>query len=142
MKLASDQWTGRAGCCSDRPAEMRPGVPYEFATPPEPGELARMSGGGLGNDAPGEWSDDTQMAACIATGERHRCRPDRPPTENLDDIADNFLRWQREGATDIGIQTSSVLGTARHGDASASARLATAAVGTPTGTHAAPATVR
>ncbi len=38
------------------------GVPYEFRTPPGPGELAEMKGGGLGPYAPGEWSDDTQMA--------------------------------------------------------------------------------
>ncbi len=39
------------------------GVPYEFAKPPQEPE---MIGGGLGPYAPGEWSDDTQMAACIA----------------------------------------------------------------------------
>ncbi len=42
------------------------GVPYEFATPPAPGVLAEMTGGGLGNFAPGEWSDDTSMAVAIA----------------------------------------------------------------------------
>lgn len=40
------------------------GVPYEFDYPPE-GE-AEMRGGGLGPYAPGEWSDDTQMAICVA----------------------------------------------------------------------------
>ena len=127
MKLASDQMDRACGVLLGQACGDALGVPYEFATPPAAGELARMSGGGLGNYAPGEWSDDTQMAACIAlvsaTG------ADLTDPEILDDIADNFLRWQREGATDIGIQTSSVLGAARHGDASPSARLATAARG-------------
>ena len=127
MRLASDQLDRACGVLLGQACGDALGVPYEFATPPAADELARMSGGGLGNYAPGEWSDDTQMAACIAlvsaTG------ADLTVPENLDDVADNFLRWQREGATDIGIQTSSVLGTARHGDASASARLATAARG-------------
>ena len=42
------------------------GVPYEFGRPPGPGELAEMRGGGLGDFAPGEWSDDTSMAVAIA----------------------------------------------------------------------------
>ena len=41
------------------------GVPYEFASP-IPFGTAEMIGGGLGPYAPGEWSDDTQMAVCIA----------------------------------------------------------------------------
>jgi len=39
------------------------GVPYEFAAPTDSPE---MIGGGLGPYEPGEWSDDTQMAICIA----------------------------------------------------------------------------
>ena len=43
------------------------GVPYEFGSAPlAPGEVPRMVGGGLGPYAPGEWSDDTQMAVVIA----------------------------------------------------------------------------
>src|SRR5680860_280977 len=40
------------------------GVPYEFSAPPS-GE-PEMKGGGLRPYAPGEYSDDTQMAVCIA----------------------------------------------------------------------------
>ena len=41
------------------------GVPYEFGAPPMHDDPV-MKGGGLGPYAPGEWSDDTQMAVCIA----------------------------------------------------------------------------
>ena len=41
------------------------GVPYEFEPRIVVG-TAEMIGGGLGPYEPGEWSDDTQMASCIA----------------------------------------------------------------------------
>ena len=86
------------------------GVPYEFARPPGPGELAEMLGGGLGDGAPGEWSDDTAMAAAIArvaaTG------ADLTTREALDAVAEGFLEWFAAGPPDVGIQTSAVLGAA------------------------------
>ena len=42
------------------------GVPYEFQPPLAVGEQPEMRGGGLGPYEPGEYSDDTQMAMCIA----------------------------------------------------------------------------
>ena len=87
------------------------GVPYEFARPPGPGEMPVMKGGGLGPYSPGEYSDDTQMAVCIAqvaaTG------ADLCSVEALDQIATNFLGWAARGATDIGSQTRAVLSGAR-----------------------------
>lgn len=85
------------------------GVPYEFA-PLIPAGQAAMIGGGLGPYAPGEWSDDTQMALCIAevlaaTGSVEEAA--------LAQIAENFLAWQAGGATDIGNQTRTVLSRAR-----------------------------
>ena len=41
------------------------GVPYEFGSAPFHGQ-PELIGGGLGDYEPGEWSDDTQMALCIA----------------------------------------------------------------------------
>ncbi|MCY1136384.1 ADP-ribosylglycohydrolase family protein [Actinoplanes sp. Pm04-4] len=91
------------------------GVPYEFASPPA-GQAPVMSGGGLGDYAPGEYSDDTQMAVCIA--EVAATGADLRTPEALDRIAANFLRWRTEGATDIGIQTRRVLdGLKGHGQA-------------------------
>lgn len=90
------------------------GVPYEFgsrALDPPP----RMLGGGLGNYAPGEYSDDTQMAVCIA--EVAATGADLREPAALDRIAANFVRWAADGATDIGTQTQQVMGLVHgHGD--------------------------
>ena len=83
------------------------GVPYEFAAPPPAGQVPRMIGGGLGPYAPGEYSDDTQMAVCIA--EVAATGADLREPAALDRIAANFVRWRAEGASDVGIQTSRVL---------------------------------
>ncbi len=87
------------------------GVPYEFAAPPGPGEMPVMKGGGLGPYEPGEYSDDTQMAVCIArvaaTG------ADLRTEDALDQIAAGFLGWSASGATDMGAQTRAVLAEAR-----------------------------
>ncbi len=102
------------------------GVPYEFGTPPEPGE-AVMRGGGLANYAPGEWSDDTQMALCIA---RPAARGvDLTSDAAQDEIAAAFEDWLRQGATDVGIQTRAVLGGAARLEGSAAQRLREAAMG-------------
>jgi len=82
------------------------GVPYEFGSRGLDDE-PRMLGGGLGNYAPGEYSDDTQMAVCIA--EVAAAGADLRSAEALDLIAAKFLRWRAEGATDIGVQTARVL---------------------------------
>lgn len=91
------------------------GVPYEFAPPPT-GDAA-MLGGGPGDYAPGEYSDDTQMAVCIArvaaTG------ADLTTDAALDQIADAFLAWYRGGATTVGSQTRAVLTGAGPGPGSA-----------------------
>ncbi|MFB8290148.1 ADP-ribosylglycohydrolase family protein [Kitasatospora purpeofusca] len=84
------------------------GVPYEFGSAPlRLDQRPEMIGGGLGPYAPGEYSDDTQMHVCIAkvaaTG------VDLRTPEALDAIAGNFLHWIRNGASDRGAQTSSVL---------------------------------
>lgn len=100
------------------------GVPYEFGLARLTGQ-PRMIGGGLGPYAPGEWSDDTQMAACIArvaaTG------ADLTSAAALDQIAQGFLDWQTGGASDIGNQTSRVLRAARSRAGSAGRRLTEAA---------------
>src|ERR1700733_12910671 len=83
------------------------GVPYEFARPPGPGEMPVMKGGGLGPYAPGEYSDDTQMAVCIA--EVTAGGADLRTEAALDAVAAAFLRWRRAGATDVGAQTAAVL---------------------------------
>lgn len=107
MRLTTAQMDRAAGVLLGQAVGDALGVPYEFATPPGADELAEMRGGGLGSCAPGEWSDDTQMALCIA--EVAADGVDLTSSEALDAIAENFLRWFRWGPPDIGLQTSAVL---------------------------------
>jgi ADP-ribosylglycohydrolase len=80
------------------------GAGYEFSVPSPEVEID-MVGGGLGPFAPGEWTDDTQMALCIAevtaTG-----------AVDLEAIGQRFLDWYAGRPKDVGVQTSSVLGRA------------------------------
>jgi ADP-ribosyl-[dinitrogen reductase] hydrolase len=82
------------------------GAGYEFATPPT-GDID-MIGGGLGDFAPGEWTDDTAMALCIA-----EVAADEP----LDTVAvgGRFLDWLRDRPPDVGISTRAVLTAAADG---------------------------
>jgi ADP-ribosyl-[dinitrogen reductase] hydrolase len=122
MKLTSAQNDRAAGVLLGQACGDALGVPYEFATPPV-GE-AQMLGGGLGPYAPGEWSDDTQMAICIgrvaATG------ADLTSASACDEVAAEFEAWRANGASDIGTQTSAVLRGAVHLAGSASQRLRSA----------------
>jgi ADP-ribosylglycohydrolase len=61
-----------------------------------------MNGGGLGGWEPGEWTDDTQMAICIA-------EETATGTVDLSRVAGRFLEWFRSGPVDVGVQTGSVL---------------------------------
>jgi ADP-ribosylglycohydrolase len=88
------------------------GVPYEFAAPLGRNEVPVMKGGGLGPYEPGEYSDDTQMAVMIAEAV---LSTDLRTADGLDAVALGFLRWRREGATDIGAQTGQVLASAKRG---------------------------
>lgn len=83
------------------------GVPYEFASRVlSPDEDPVMVGGGLGPYAPGEYSDDTQMAVVIAqVAARRGLRSEVA----LDEIVDGWLAWLRAGASDVGNQTRHVL---------------------------------
>ena len=110
------------------------GVPWELGHRPadagcgaEPGD-GFMQGGGLGPYAPGEWSDDTQMAVVIArvaaTG------ADLTSRTALDAIANGFIDWHASVASDVGTQTRAVLGSvARHrGEPGVSERMRRAAL--------------
>ncbi|MBU2668846.1 ADP-ribosylglycohydrolase family protein [Actinoplanes bogorensis] len=111
MSLSAVQSDRAAGVLLTAACGDALGVPYEFGTPPPHGQVPRMTGGGLGDYAPGEYSDDTQMAVCIA--EVAATGADVREPEALDRIAANFVRWRAEGATDVGIQTSRVLTAVR-----------------------------
>ena len=85
------------------------GVPYEFGSVPlAAGEAPRMIGGGLGPYAPGEWSDDTQMAVVLAQVAARQGLGDEAA---LDAVIDGWVAWLAEGASDVGTQTRQVLGS-------------------------------
>jgi ADP-ribosylglycohydrolase len=87
------------------------GVPYELGSKPVPRfKPPEMLGGGLGGYKPGEYSDDTQMAVALANALTFY---DARTEKGLDLVAEKFLWWRKDGATDIGGQTSSVLSTSR-----------------------------
>ncbi|CAL9489927.1 ADP-ribosylarginine hydrolase Tri1 [Nocardiopsis dassonvillei] len=83
------------------------GVPYEFGPALSERRVPEMIGGGLGPYAPGEYSDDTQMAVCIARVLRDHDDP--LSAAALDATADAFLEWANDGASDIGNQTRAVM---------------------------------
>ena len=102
------------------------GVPYEFRPPLGHDVEPQMLGGGLGDYAPAEWSDDTQMAAAIAmvtaTG------ADIREGDGLDAVAERFETWYADGPADVGTQTATVLSDARRRQGSAGQRLTEAAL--------------
>ncbi|MBM9460205.1 ADP-ribosylglycohydrolase family protein [Nocardioides sp. zg-536] len=83
------------------------GAGYEFGSARLGPEGPAMIGGGLGDFAPGEWTDDTTMAWCVAdvaaTG------ADLRTEAALDEVARRFREWYETGPADIGNQTASVL---------------------------------
>ena len=81
------------------------GAGYEFAAV-SPTLVPGMIGGGLGNFAPGEWTDDTSQAVAIA--QVAALGPDLRTPEALDAIAQGFMRWFADDPADIGNQTAAV----------------------------------
>ena len=75
------------------------GAGYEFGCAAVRPDGPAMIGGGLGNFAPGEWTDDTAMTwpvlAAAAKG------ADLASPEALDEIAQGFLDWYASGPADI-----------------------------------------
>lgn len=82
------------------------GAGYEFGCAAVGPEGPAMIGGGLGNFAPGEWTDDTAMTWPIAAAAAKGA--DLTSPEALDEIAQGFLDWYGSGPADIGNQTRAV----------------------------------
>lgn len=112
MKLNARQTDRAVGVLLASAAGDALGVPYEFGSRPLVSEPEQL-GGGLGNFAPGEWSDDTSMACAVAqvaaTG------ADLRSDAGLDAIAEGFLRWYDAGPPDVGVQTRGVLSATGRG---------------------------
>jgi ADP-ribosyl-[dinitrogen reductase] hydrolase len=100
------------------------GAPFEFGPPgqlstrfpgPARGERTEMCGGGSFGWAPGEFTDDTQMALLVGESLVDR--------DGLDaaDLYERFLAWYAAGPVDVGDQTRAVLGSGLPWDQAAAA---------------------
>lgn len=109
LNLTSAQLDRACGVLIAAAAGDALGAGYEFTYPPQH-LVPVMKGGGLGNFAPGQWTDDTDQAAAIAqvaaTG------ADLRTPEALDRIATGFREWYAAGPADVGVQTGAVLSRA------------------------------
>ena len=100
------------------------GAGYEFGSAPLGPDGPHMIGGGLGNFAPGEWTDDTTMAWCVldAAAQHGGLRSEAA----LDAVALNFREWYDSRPPDIGTQTRAVLAAGGPRPTSAGLRQASA----------------
>lgn len=106
MILDTDRSDRAAGVLLATAAGDALGAGYEF-THPDPGTVVDMIGGGPFDWAPGEWTDDTSMAAAVALAARDHV--DISTGAGLDAIAAHFVAWFDTKPADIGNQTRSVL---------------------------------
>lgn len=103
------------------------GAPYELGPPLADAVPVGMVGGGPFGRAPGEWTDDTQMAVVLLEVAERAAALDRTLLDLLDDVAVAWSAWSRTAA-DAGAQTRAVLGAAsRHGPPTAAGLAAAAA---------------
>jgi ADP-ribosyl-[dinitrogen reductase] hydrolase len=97
------------------------GAGYEFGPPlPDGAPVAMVGGNGF---APGEWTDDTAMTVAVAQAAAAGFDLSEP--DGLDAVVGGFLRWFRDGPTDVGVQTGSILASLHRAsgtDASEAAR--------------------
>lgn len=86
------------------------GAPMEFQPARSSANyVTEMIGGGWQQLAPGEWTDDTQIALCIVDSLLAKSVFDP------DDIARRFVAWMEAGPKDIGLHTRRVLSAIRDG---------------------------
>lgn len=107
MELTAPQWDRACGTILGAAVGDSLGAGYEFGSAPLGPEGPAMIGGGLGNFAPGEWTDDTSMTTAILRVAASRT--DLRTVEALDEIARWFSAWYAGDPADIGIQTQAVL---------------------------------
>ena len=104
MTAATSELDRAAGVLVGLAAGDALGAGYEFQSSPPPDP--QMIGGGAFGWEPGEWTDDTQMALCIAEVAAGGAL-------DVAQVGQRFLDWYRAGPTDVGNQTRAVLGAAR-----------------------------
>ena len=84
------------------------GAPYEFGPSLAPDVAVTMKGGGAFGFAPGEWTDDTQMALAVLTA---LADPDPGANDPVPAVEAGFRAWFASGPADVGTQTTAVLST-------------------------------
>lgn len=85
------------------------GAPTEFQSAPLPTSTpVGMTGGGAFGWAPGEWTDDTQMAIVILQAAETARSNQGQLLDHLDEIVTGWIAWSRQ-ARDVGNQTRDVL---------------------------------
>jgi ADP-ribosyl-[dinitrogen reductase] hydrolase len=131
MTLTTAQLDRACGVLLGTAAGDALGAPYEFGPPRGPDlEVAMVGGGGFGWE-PGEWTDDTSMAIAIA--EVAAAGADLRTERSQDVIVTRWYEWSQD-ATDVGLQTRSVLSQAgRQGISAQLARAESAALHQRTG---------
>lgn len=103
------------------------GAPFEFGPPLDANHPVGMVGGGSFGWAPGEWTDDTQMAVVILQAAERALTEQTQLADRLDDVIQGWTAWAAD-AKDVGNQTRSVLGeVVRGGHVSAAAATEAAA---------------
>ena len=106
MTFSDSQNARIAGVLTGMAAGDALGAGYEFNPPMAASEPVRMIGGGLGDFAPGEWTDDTSMAVVIA---RALVASGGEVTEAAcGEMVREWATWAQT-APDVGSQTRAVL---------------------------------
>lgn len=109
MELSAAQVDRAIGTLVGAAAGDALGAGYEFGSARLDGAPG-MIGGGLGNFAPGEWTDDTSQTYAIA--EVAATGVDLRSPSALDAIGRRFADWYAEGPPDVGVMTAQVLSAA------------------------------
>lgn len=106
--LDADQADRAAGVLMAMACGDALGAPHEFGPPLPADQPVAMTGGGHFDWAPGEWTDDTQMAVVVLQAAETARAAGDALTDHLDDVARGWVEWARTAA-DVGVQTRSVL---------------------------------
>lgn len=112
MRLKADQLNRARGVLLGQASGDALGAPYEFRMPLPENRVPVMGRGALGDFEPGQYTDDTEMAVRVAFPAA--AGADLRRRAGLDAVAAGFLAWIARDATDVGAQTSGVLGATRH----------------------------